>query len=228
MRKLTRFLGITLIIVGLVMLAYNLIPSFVINQQADDSAVVLEDVTPDQLQENKNENGEIDFSAIEDISADAALNAEDIDPDLLVGQLVIPSIDLNLPIFKSMTNSTLLAGAAVMKHDQVMGEGNYAIAGHYTHTSDNLFGPLRNLEEGATIRLSDKDKIYEYQLVNYEVVPATAIEMIEDEQANQYGAPIISLMRCYYVDFQKTPDREFYIGELVDTYAYSPDQLFAE
>lgn len=228
MRKFTRFLGIALIIVGLVMLAYNLIPSFVINQQADDSEVILQDATADQLQENKSESGEIDFSAIEDISADAALNADDIDPNLLVGQLVIPSIDLNLPIFKSMTNSTLLAGAAIMEHDQVMGEGNYAIAGHYTHTSDNLFGPLRDLEEGATIRLTDKNKIYEYELVNYEVVPATAVEMIEDGQADQYAAPIISLMRCYYVDFQKTPDREFYIGQLVDTYEYSPDQLFAE
>ena len=226
MQRFRKYAGIVLLVAGLLLLAYSFFPDLLMWWRSDDSQQMLDDASAAQMQANGAGDGEIDFLSIDDISASTAWRAGDIDPSLLVGQLVIPDIDLNLPIFKSLNNTTLMSGAAVMKNQQIMGEGNYALAGHYTHTSGNLFGPLRSIKKGASIRLTDKEKIYEYKYVDYQVTASTATEMIEDEQADNYDAPIISLMRCHYVNFQKQPGREFYIGELVDVYDYSAQALF--
>lgn len=226
--KLRRGLGILLIILGLGLIVYNFIPDFVVNQHAKESQDMVESISKEKISDNQESGGEIDFEAVENLSPDIALNEEDIvSPDLVIGQLVVPSVEMNLPIYKTLDNSTLMSGAAVMRHDMVMGEGNYALAGHYTHTSPNLFGPLRDLKTGEVARITDKDQIYEYEIIDIEVVPPTALEMIEDDQADSYGKPILSLMQCYYENFQNTGNRQFFIGTLRNVYDYDERLLYA-
>lgn len=223
----TRILGLTLIIVGIGIVIWNFIPDFLIGQYADTNQQNIHEITAEQIEKNVQNPGEIDYGAVDEVSAESTLNdASEIPMDYISGQLVIPSVGMDLPIYHTLNNETLLAGSAIMREDQVMGEGNYPVAGHYTHTSDFLFGPLRDLEKGAVIRLTDKQNIYEYTYVDHEVVPPTALEMLEDERANDYSGPIISLMQCYYVEYTNTGDREFFIGELTDVFPYSEKALY--
>lgn len=230
MQKFTRFLGIVLILFGLGLVALNFVPDFVVNQNAKENEKIVSEIDVDQIAANQQSDGEIDFSAVDNISADIAFNEGDLaSPELIIGQLVIPAIEMNLPIYKTLNNQTLLSGSAIMRSDAEMGQGNYPIAGHYTHTNENLFGPLRDLEQSDVIRITDKNKIYEYEAIHMETVPPSAIEMIEDAQVSKYGdKPIISLMQCYYVNYQNTGDRQFFIGTLRDVYDYDERILYAD
>ncbi len=223
----TRILGLIFIVAGIGMVIWNFIPDFLIGQYAAPNQQNVHEITAEQIEKNAQAPGEINYDAVDEVSAETTLNdASEIPLDYISGQLVIPSIGLDLPIYNTLNNETLLAGSAIMREDQVMGEGNYPVAGHYTHTSDYLFGPLRDLEEGAKIRLTDKQKIYEYTYMEHQVVSPTALGMISDERANDYDKPIISLMQCYYVDYANTGDREFFIGELTDVFPYSEEALY--
>ena len=50
----------------------------------------------------------------------------------VIGAIAIPSVEINLPIFKGLSNVALLTGAGTMKENQVMGKNNYALASHRT------------------------------------------------------------------------------------------------
>lgn len=228
-QKISRILGFLLIIVGIGLVIWNFIPDFIVNQQAQEVERAVQTLSHDEIFHNQQTEGEIEFDAVDKVSPDIALNEAEIpSSDLIIGQLVIPAIQMNLPIYKSLNNASLLSGSAVMRNDMVMGQGNYALAGHYTHTSEHLFGPLRDLEMNDVARITDKNKIYEYQMIQQEVVPPTALHMIEDEQTDRFNGPILSLMQCYYVNYQNTGDRQFFIGELRDIYDYDENLLYAE
>lgn len=225
--SLTQILGLILILAGIAMLIWNFVPDFLLNQNTEINRQNVQEVSAEQIQANGENSGEIDYDAVDDVSAESAINdASEIPISYISGQLVIPSIGMDLPIYNTLNNETLLAGAAIMREDQVMGEGNYPIAGHYTHVSDVLFGPLRDIEEGDVIRLTDKQNIYEYTYRERQVVPPTALDMLSDERAEENDTPIISLMQCYYVDYNNTGDREFFIGELTDVFPYSEEALY--
>lgn len=228
-QKISRILGVLLIIVGIGLVIWNFIPDFIVSQQAKDIEKVVQIISHDEIFRNQQTEGKIQFDAVDNISPDIALTEAKMPPsDLIIGQLIIPAIKMNLPIYKSLNNASLMSGSAVMRNDMVMGQGNYTLAGHYTHTSEHLFGPLRNLEMNHIARITDKSKIYEYQIIHQEVVPPTALHMIENQQADQFNGPILSLMQCYYVNYQNTGDRQFFIGELRDVYDYDEDLLYAE
>lgn len=227
-QRISRIIGFILIFVGIGLLIYHFIPSFIVSQNAQENERVVQEISAEQIAENQTTTGEIDFAAVDDLSADMAFEDGNLaPPEWIIGQLVIPAVEMNLPVYKTLNNQTLMSGAAIMRHDVEMGKGNFPIAGHYTHTNQNLFGPLRDLEEGDVIRMTDKKKIYEYEAVSSQVVPPTALEMIEDDQVKRYGGqPIISLMQCYYVNFQNTGDRQFFIGTLRNVYDYDERLIF--
>ena len=90
-----------------------------------------------------------------------------------IGILSIPDINLELPVFNGITSETMMYGAGTAKPNQVMGEGNYALASHTIfNTLDGeimkniLFGNLINAQLGQSIFLTDKNKVYEYRIDN--------------------------------------------------------------
>ena len=146
------------------------------------------------------------------------MNPNVVDKSLLIGQLVIPAVDMNLSIFKGSTNENLLAGATTMKADDKMGEGNFTLAGHYNKDKSILFGYLMDVKVGDIIKVTDKTNIYEYKVYANKTVDDKSIYMIENEEAKKRGNNIISLMTCYYSS--KTGKRYFVLGDLVKTYPY--------
>lgn len=224
MRKV--FAGI-LIVIGILLLLSPTIKDLSVVKKVDETVKVVEEYTPEIIKENETNAAEFDFNIVEDISVTGTLiNQNKVNLDLIVGQLVVPSINLNIPVFKGINNTNLLAGSATMREDQIMGQGNYPLAGHYVKDKDVLFGSLMDVKEGDIIRLTDKETIYEYETYEVKQVPDTAVYLIDDKEAENMGKPIISLMTCYYSS--KTRKRYFVMGELKDSYAYSQDALYAK
>jgi len=223
-----KIFAMLLIILGVFLIFSPKVKDQVVEQKVKETVEVIKGITPEEIKDNEgSEEAEFDFSIVEDISVTGTLMATGkINTDLLIGQLVIPSVDMSIPIFKGINNANLLAGSATMRKDQKMGTGNYPLAGHYMKEKNVLFGSLMDVKEGDLIRMTDKETIYEYVTYEVKVVPDTALYIIDDQEAEKIGKPIISIMTCYYSS--STEKRYFVMGELVDSYPYTEDALHAE
>lgn len=246
-RKRRRFsvrqiIGIILIVVGLAIIAYDLVPQYMMSQTNKENLQIAQTISAEDIENNRNQTTENEESLVQDQLIDyddvrilnpndsLAASRETIDPSLIGGILYIPSVDISEPIYTSLTNETLMAGAAVMRSDQEMGQGNYPLAGHNTYGSllgtGMYFSNLDGLEEGAVIRITDKKHIYEYVYTDYKLVHESQVDMVSDNQAQNYDAPIISLMRCEIVGLGPSENREFFIGELVNVSEYSEEAFY--
>src|SRR5690625_4826284 len=216
-KRLLSILSTFLIVAGLFLILSPRITTWWVGRQANNNAAATEEVSAETLQENLERESEFDFDAIDEISPTGVfLDGSAVDESLMVGRLVIPSIDLNLTVYNGVNNQILNAGVGTMRPDLKMGEGNFPIAGHYAFDENVLFADLYSIEIGDSIYLTDNDKVYEYQVYETKIVEPTEVEWIYDDVAEEHGSPIISLMNCYYVDGENTDDRYFVFGELVD------------
>ncbi|MDU6797205.1 MAG: class A sortase, partial [Streptococcus agalactiae] len=142
----------------------------------------------------------------------------------VIGGIAIPELEMNLPIFKGLNNVNLYYGAGTMKRDQVMGEGNYSLASHHIFGVDNankmLFSPLDNAKNGMKIYLTDKDKVYTYEIREVKHVTPDRVDEIDDRN----GVNEITLVTC--VDYDAT-ERIIVKGDLKDTTDYSktPEEI---
>ncbi len=217
--KLLTFFSILLILVGILILSLPWISSKVIEKRTIENAEQVESISAEKLQDNLKSEAEFDFDSILEISPSQTFSSSNtVDEDLILGKLLIPSIDLNLTLYNGVTNEILHAGVGTMRPGLQMGEGNFPIAGHYSRNKDALFGNLTAVELGDSVYLTDNDQVYEYQVYDTKVVKPTELEWIADQVAEEHGESVISLMNCYYVDGKYTDNRFFVFGELVDSY----------
>lgn len=112
--------------------------------------------------------------------------------DGAVGQLRVPAVGLDLPIGVGVSNAVLVRGAGTLKADQQMGQGNYALAGHYMTAKRLLFSPLKGVRRGDQIYLTDKRRTYRYQVTRIQVVDRHQIEVIDDVP----GQRLVTLVTC--------------------------------
>ncbi|EJP26051.1 sortase [Peptostreptococcaceae bacterium AS15] len=224
-----KIISIMLVVGAIIMFAIPQYTKYRLKEKIKEANVIVEQVHPETLKENeekvvKKEN--FNFENVQEISPTSTfLAANNIDSSLLLGQLVIPSVNMNLPIFKGTTNENLLAGATTMKEGDKMGEGNFSLAGHYNKDKSILFGSLMDVKVGDIIRVTDKVNIYEYEVYDTVIINDTALYMIDDERAVNRGNNIISLMTCYYSS--KTGKRYFVLGDFVKKVPYKK-QLMQE
>ncbi|MPW24658.1 sortase [Alkalibaculum sp. M08DMB] len=214
-----RKVSILLIVIGLFLILLPTVADMILKIISDNNADNLDQLTAEDLQRNMLRDADFDFNGVRDVDLTRTLiGSRNFDPNLIIGQIIIEDINLNLPIVKGVSESNLLAGAATMKKDQIMGKNNYTLAGHYIKRKDTLFGGLMDIKKGSIIKITDKKIVYEYSVYNTAVVSDTNLAMISDNKSNQRGTPIISLMTCYYSS--KTGKRFFALGELVKEYPY--------
>lgn len=208
-----------LILIGLIVIFLPLINSQIIKYNMNRKQDLVKEFTREQLKENEGLEAEFDYESIRDIDIRSTIkDSGKFDHKALIGEILIPSIDMHLPILKGVNNSNLLVGAATLKDGIKMGQGNYPLSGHYMNKKGVLFGGLIDIEIGSQVKLTDKEFIYEYKIYDTKIVPETALYMLDDSQAEERGRPIISLMSCYYTS--KNGKRFFALGELVDKYEY--------
>ncbi|RSI78715.1 Sortase family protein [Streptococcus mitis] len=176
-------------------------------------------VTKEKIEENKETEGNFDFDSVKSISSEAVLAAQwDAQQLPVIGGIAIPEVEINLPIFKGLDNVNLFYGAGTMKANQKMGEGNYSLASHHIFTAENasqmLFSPLVNAKEGMKIYLTDKDKVYTYEIREVKHVTPDRVDEIEDRD----GIKEITLVTC--VDYNAT-ERIIVKGDFKEVKAYS-------
>ena len=211
-----------LIITGILLISLPYTSDFMLKISNDANKKEIDKITWEDIEKNQESQAQFNLDSVEDVDLTRTLlGSRKLDKNLIMGQLIIPDIDLSLPIVKGISERNLLGGVGTMKEEQKMGQGNYTLAGHYVNKKDTLFGGLMDIKEGSTIYMTDKKTMYEYMVYKIEIVPDTAIEMLSDDRSKERDKPIISLMTCYYSS--ETGKRFFAIGELVGQYPYGND-----
>jgi len=145
----------------------------------------------EEFEQNLEIETEFDFSIIEPIDINAILEAWNEDLPV-VGEIMIPTVDIHLPIIRGVTNASISVGAATMKPDQVKGEGNYPLISHRMNNPDLLFTPLERLELGEKVYLRDTNQIYIYQVTEMKIIEPSQIEVLDDQEGQQ----LITLITC--------------------------------
>lgn len=180
-----------MLLIGVVLMFHGQIRDFLVKQGGEEYQI--EKVSKKTLEENQKKEASFDFDAVESLSTESILKARKEHKDLLViGSIVVPSVSIQLPIFKGCSNENLLYGAGTLSPNQKMGEGNYALASHRTSNPNLLFTPLDRLSLGAEIYLVGSDKIFVYQATYKERVSPTKVELLEEEK----GKKKVTLITC--------------------------------
>lgn len=168
-----------LLIVGLALVFHKPIQDYIIRYLADHNSVG--QLTANQIEENAKKSASFDFSDVKELDMQQVLEAGLHNKSLSqLGGIAIPSLKVNLPIYKGTSNYALSAGAGTMKPDQKMGEGNYALASHRTYSKDLLFAPLQRIKLKAKIYTTDLRYIYTYKVVSKRYINPTDVDVIED------------------------------------------------
>ncbi|MEC3649940.1 class A sortase [Bacillus subtilis] len=172
-------------------------------------------LTVEQLKKNNEREAEFEFDSIKPPELmDAVKAGFDHDKKAVIGRITIKSVDLELPIVKGTTNENLLIGAATMRPDQKMGEGNYPLAGHHLKQKNLLFGPLENIKTGAQIVITDFKKDYIYSVTSKDIISEMDADVIEETNKKE-----ITLITCDKA--VKTEGRLVVKGELVDSFGHT-------
>ena len=214
---LTNILAVFLILLSLVLIFNSTIRNMFMVWNTNKYQV--SQVTKEKIEENKEAEGNFDFDSVKSISSEAVLAAQwDAQQLPVIGGIAIPEVEINLPIFKGLDNVNLFYGAGTMKANQKMGEGNYSLASHHIFTAENasqmLFSPLVNAKAGMKIYLTDKDKVYTYEIREVKHVTPDRVDEIEDRD----GIKEITLVTC--VDYDAT-ERIIAKGDFKEVKAYS-------
>ena len=175
-------------------------------------------VTKEKIEENQDTEGNFDFSSVNSLSSEAVLASQwDAQQLPVIGGIAVPELEINLPIFKGVDNVNLLYGAGTMKRDQVMGKGNYSLASHHifkgNNASQTLFSPLDRAKQGMKIYLTDKNKVYTYEIREVKRVTPDRIDEIYDRP----GVDEITLVTCEDAD---ALERIIVKGDLKETKDY--------
>jgi len=122
------------------------------------------------------------------------------------GQIQIPSIGCQLPIYKGANQFTLSLGAATYFYeDAEMGKGNYVLAGHNMEVPGVLFSDIQKLSLGEVMDLISNDSIYRYQVTRKFIVPEYFKLINGVPEKNSFLSlpkkgekPLLTLFTCVY------------------------------
>lgn len=150
-------------------------------------------ISANEIEKNSEQDVSFDFEEVQELDLKTILMANwNRDDITVIGSISIPSVNLNLPIGKGTSKYTLALTAGTLKENQVMGKGNYSLAGHHMNREDLLFSPLFRVKKGASVYLTDSRYIYKYQIDEQRTIKATDIEVLEDIE----GEKILTLITC--------------------------------
>ena len=139
-----------------------------------------------------------DTSQVKPYSAEAAVEAAAQAQSKGVraaGQVSIPSVGINLPVYEGLNNVHLYLGAAETRPRsdiQPGQEGNYTIASHYIDSHGLLFEPLPRTKVGDSIYMAFNNKVYEYKVDHVERINTEDDSWLEDRQ----GEKLMTLYSC--------------------------------
>lgn len=180
-----------LLLIGLALIFNEQIKDFFVKKTGDQYAIA--NVTKEDINKNKEKDASFDFDAVESMSTESVLKAQLNHTELpVIGSIAVPSVSINIPIFKGLDNANLLYGAGTLSPDQQMGKGNYALASHRANNPELLFTPLENLTLGDKIYLVDLDNVYTYKATFKQKVAPTDTQLLNVQE----GKELVTLITC--------------------------------
>lgn len=177
------------IVVGIGLIFNEQIKLFAIDHMTQTA---VKQISAKDVEANKKRKATYNFKKVKALDTQTVAHAATSGDDYTIGTLKIPSVGMDLPILKGLSNDNLSIGAATMKEDQEMGQGNYALAGHYMTGKGILFSPLANVQVGNKIYLSDMKHNYVYKVTTKKVINETKVEVINDVK----GKKLVTLITC--------------------------------
>lgn len=179
MSKLKRMLLLCVLLIGIALIFINPIQNAIITHLSKQLNTT--EYSAEDIEKNNNTDADFNFEEVQSLSITEVLKAQTkVGAIPVIGSIVVPSVDLQLPIVKGVGDAALAVGAGTMKPNQKLGQGNYALAGHYFEEKDILFSPLYKAKIGDTIYLTDLTNIYEYKLTSKDIIAATDVYVIND------------------------------------------------
>jgi len=179
MNKLKLPLIISILIVGLLLIFITPIQNAIIAHLSHQLNTT--EISAEEIEKNNQTDANYIFEDVQSLSIAEVLKAQTKANKMpVIGSIAVPSVDMQLPIVKGVGNAALAVGAGTMKPNQSLGQGNYALAGHYFEEKDILFSPLYKASIGDSVYITDLTNIYEYQLTTKNVIAATDVYVIDD------------------------------------------------
>lgn len=185
---LRSILALVLLLVGLTLLLVTPVSNYAIKQNQNQA---LTGLTVKKINQNQKKKGQFDFSKVKSMDPGKAIQARMKSNALVIGALAIPSVKMYLPICKGLSDQSMSTGGATMRADQVMGQGNYPLAGHYMTAKGILFSPLANVQLGQKVYLTDLTNVYVYRINYKKNVSPYNVWLVDNTQQN-----IVTLITC--------------------------------
>lgn len=201
-------------LIGLSLLSYQPIMNHLIGPSQLEKAYV-NNLSAEKLQANKERHDKsndtlFDYESVQTITTLEANPV--INTDNVVGGIYVPSVNMTMPIMYGVNHETLLSSAGTMKPNQEMGLGNYALIGHNSKNASALFAPIKRIEQGDMMYITDKERVFAYKMTVKEIVQPSDIHVINDVD----GQNILTLLSCT----DDGTERVLIQGELVETFNY--------
>lgn len=220
-KKLKIIIGVFLLVVGIGLVSYQPIINHFITPKVLEKTyestfkeVAKSDMQKNQEKAQKEHNDkDFNFDDVTLLSGDITKLSPNVDKSKVIGEIYVPSVNLHLPITYGTTNENLLYSATTMKKNQIMGKGNYSLAGHNAVNKSVLFAPLHDVKTKDFVYVTDKDKVYKYLVRDVLVVSPKEVNVIKDVKGEQ----MITLVTCE--DFAGTK-RLIVQGTLYDVQDY--------
>ncbi|KAB0441289.1 class A sortase [Lysinibacillus fusiformis] len=177
--KLKLALLLCALIIGLLLIFITPIQNALIARMSDQFNAV--EYSTDDIKKNNQLDANFEFEAVQSLSIAEVLQAQiNASKMPVIGSIAVPSVHMQLPILKGVGNAVLAIGAGTMKPNQQLGQGNYALAGHYFEEKDILFSPLYQAQIGDIIYVTDMSNVYEYKLATKKIIAATDVYIVDD------------------------------------------------
>ncbi|MFR7936708.1 MAG: class A sortase [Clostridium perfringens] len=190
-RYLINILLVTMSIIGIILILNDPIKDYFIKRNSKKYSV--ENLEINDIKKNKEMPASFDFDNVKEIDSKSVFIEQYKNKELpTIGGIAIPSVGINLPIFKGLSNEALIYGAGTMSKDQLMGKGNYSLASHHTKNPELLFTPLEKVKIGEKIYLTDLENIYVYDITSNQKVSPDSVYVLDEIP----GKNIVTLVTC--------------------------------
>lgn len=179
-----RFLKL-IIIIGVVIALYVPVRDLVMKLFSQPQAI-----TPEQVQTNLKKPFKVEeIKPVKDADFWTGINWN---MPNVIGAIYIPDISTQAMIQRGFTNDAMYTSVGTLTANQVMGKGNYPIAGHNMFVPHVLFSSIDSMKIGDPIYLTDATYVYEYR--TKDVLPRAPIE--STVISGQRGYNEVTLMSC--------------------------------
>lgn len=169
-------------------------------ETGSNKAVELKNQNPENIKSSSGNNVESANDSLKSVSEDnneanGGSISEKMKEDMSIeGIIKIEKIDLELPILTDATEKNMKISVASIKGTGKLGQiGNYAIAGHRSHTYGKNFNRLNEVEAGDFIIINDGRNQFDYEVMEKLYVEPEEVEVLEGNDTDKE----ITLVTCH-------------------------------